>query len=554
MELETLGRERLTRYTEIARLLLKYRNAGIFSASDLDEQALLELSGTGADAPGKPESLAADLEALGPTFIKIGQALSTRPDMVTPAYITALERMQDEVNPLPFETIRELVEQRLGVRLTKAFLSFEERPLASASLGQVHHAVLRDGRHVAVKVLRPGVRRQVLQDLDALRQIADQVDRHSDTGRRYGFYQWLEEGRRSLLRELDYQTEAENLETMHQHMRPYPNIHVPRPIRDYCRPGLLTMDFMPGSKITRVSDFRRLGEDWDELATQLMRSYLDQLFVHGFVHVDPPPGNVLLTDDGQLVVLDLGMVTHLTPKLRDRLLNLMLAVVDGRGEDAADRAIELGARLGDFDRTALVRAISHQVAEYAAGTQHMGEGRLLLEVTRLSAEQGLRPPPEVTLLGKTLLNLETLCNRLSPDLRLQDIVRDRMQHIVRNRTLQSLSPSGLASTLLETHTLMRDIPHQATQILDALANNRFRMKVDAVDEAELMTHLQKIANRITMGLVLAALIVGAAMLMRVETSATLFGYPAFAMVMFLGAGLLGFFLVLTIMFNDRHRR
>jgi predicted unusual protein kinase regulating ubiquinone biosynthesis (AarF/ABC1/UbiB family) len=218
----------LGRTAQILQFLLKYRSAGVFTGLDLDAATLD--AGTEPATEGKPAEFANDLEALGPTFIKIGQALSTRPDMVPAPYLAALERMQDEVAPVPFEDIRRVVEEELGVRMNLAFASFDETPLGSASLAQVHRATLRDGKPVAVKVQRPGIADSVREDLDALMRLAGHADRMTDLGRRMRFADWVHEFGKALMVELDYRAEAENLERFGEHCssRPRSGTTAPR--------------------------------------------------------------------------------------------------------------------------------------------------------------------------------------------------------------------------------------------------------------------------------------------------------------------------------------
>ncbi|MGH8085835.1 MAG: ABC1 kinase family protein [Lysobacter sp.] len=549
----------LARTAKILRFLLKYRNAGAFSGLDLDAAT------AGHDIPpqteGRPEQFVSDLEALGPTFVKIGQALSTRPDMVPPEYLAALERMQDDVSPLQFPVIRQAVEDALGVRLAQAYASFDETPLGCASLAQVHRATLRDGHEVAVKVQRPHALEQIRADLDALASIAGRIDHSTRIGRRMRFGDWVHEFRKTLLAELDYRTEAENLDRFARHFRSYPELKVPTPVWNLTRTRLLTMDLVTGTKVTDISGMRRAEEPLEDLAEALMRGYLDQTFVYGEIHADPHPGNLLVTPDGRLAIFDLGMVAHVPPRQRDHLLKLLFAAVDGRGEEVADEAIAMGTRLEDFDEERYMREIGQLVSRYAAhqsggGHVHtMSEGRLVLDLARIATACGLRTPPELSLLGKTLLSLEAVCHALDPGLDVKRIVEQHLDHVMRERLRKSLSPSNLAGEMIELHGLLRDAPRKLTDVLSLLADNRMQVRVAGLDDSQLLEALQKIANRVAAGMVTAALILASALMMRVDTAGPqLFGYPAIALVLLLVGAALGIAIVLSALFRDRRAK
>ncbi|MDR7192849.1 ABC1 kinase family protein [Luteimonas terrae] len=543
----------LARHAQILRFLMKYRSAGVLSGLEFDP-ATADAAPEGE--PGKPEAFVDDLEALGPTFIKIGQALSTRPDMVPPAYLVALERMQDNVAPLPFEVIHEAIEDALGVRISKIFESFDEKPLGSASLAQVHRATLRDGRKVAVKVQRPGITEQIRDDLDTLARLAGGVDRVTEVGRRIRFADWVHEFRRTLLAELDYRIEAENLDRFDAHFVAYPALFVPKPIWDLTRARVLTMELVEGTKVTDITGLQRTERDMAPLATELLHGYLDQVFVHGEIHADPHPGNLLFTRDGRLALLDLGMVAHVPPRTRERLLKLLFAAVDGRGEQVAAEGIAMGTRLEDFDEGRYYRDVGQLVARYAAqsGATGQTEGRLMLDLVRLATACGLRTAPEMSLLGKTLLHLESVVQALDPDLDMKRVVEDHLNNMMRQRLRKSLSPANLASELMDMQELVRDAPRKVSNVLSLLSENRLRVRLTGLEESHLLESLHKIANRIAAGIVTAALILASAMMMDNPGGPRLFGYPAIALLLFLTGAGLGIAIVLSALLGDRRAK
>ncbi len=556
----SLNPKHLSRYGKIARLLVKYGRSDLVKSAGLEETLLEEApSSNGAGVAIAPTEqavqFAADLEAMGPTYIKLGQLLSTRADLLPAPFIASLARLQDAVEPFPFPEVEEIVASELGVRLSKAFLEFDPEPLAAASLGQVHRALLRNGRAVAVKVQRPGIREQVLSDLEALEDIAEFLDKHTEAGRRYDFCGILDQFRKSLLRELDYQQEARNLATFARNLREFEQIVVPESIPDYTTSRVLTMDYVHGVKITEISPLRRMEMDGEALGESLFRAYMKQILVDGFFHADPHPGNMFLTDDDRLALIDVGMVGRIAPVMQENLLKLLLAVAEGKGEEAAQVVIRIGEPLDDFNEKLYIREVSQLVAQHQNTTvEQIDTGRVVLEITRSAGATGLRLPAELTMLGKTLLNLDLVARTLAPDFDPNEVIRRNASDVMRQRLMKSVSPGNLFSTMLEVNEFVQTLPGRLNRVLDRVADNQLSLKVDAFDEVKLMEGMQKIANRITLGLVLAALIIGAALLMRVETRFRILGYPGIAMVLFLVAALGGLFLAYNILFKDDHRR
>jgi ubiquinone biosynthesis protein len=550
-----LTAERLKTYGGIARLLIRYGRSDLVRKAGLEDMPDEEALAPNTPGAELAERFTSDLERLGSTYIKIGQFLSTRADLLSQPFLDALARLQDSVAPFPFSEVEEIVTAELGVRLSKGFAWFESEPLAAASLGQVHRAAMRDGREVVVKVQRPGIRARVVSELEALEDIASLAEEHTDGGRRYGYVGIVQELRRSLLRELDYRQEARNLVTLRENLAGFERIVVPLPIEDYTTSLVLTSEYVRGEKVTDVGPLGRIDIDGEALADELWAAYLHQVFVDGFVHADPHPGNVLLTADGRIALVDLGMVAHVSPGLQEKLLQLMLAISGGRGEEAATIAFRIGERRDDYDADTFRRQIAALVVENKdAKVAQIEVGRVVLAIVRIAADNGVRIPSELTLLGKTLLNLHEIGRALAPGFDPNAAVRSRAAQLTQRRVRRSVGSASVFGTLLETKDFMERLPGRANKILDALANNELQVTVDAIDEKLLLEGFQKVANRITMGIVLASVIVGAAMLMRVETPFRILGYPGLAMIFFLGAAGAGLWLTFDILLADRSTR
>jgi predicted unusual protein kinase regulating ubiquinone biosynthesis (AarF/ABC1/UbiB family) len=535
---------RLGRYKDLAWFVAKYGRADFVTKP-------IDAADPDAAETASAEAFAKDLESLGPTFIKLGQILSTRADVLPPAYLDALSRLQDHVEPFPFEDVERTIREELGVRITRAFAQFDPVPIAAASLGQVHRAVLRGGREVAVKVQRPDVKERVEKDLGALREIAVVIDRIGGASRQVDAARLLDEFKRTLMSELDYREEARNLITIAHQLRDFEHIVIPLPVDDYSTARVLTMDYVGGTKITAVSRVEWTEVDGAALAEELFRAYLQQILLDGVFHADPHPGNVLLTTDRRIALLDLGMVGRLSPQLQEQLLKLLLAIGEGRGDEAADVVIGLGERRDDFDEAEIRPEIAELVGRFhRASLSEMNVGRVMMEMSRCGNRHGLKMSPDLALLGKTLLHLDDIARVLDPEFDATASMRRNAASLMRRRMLKSATPSNVFAAALDVREFAERLPGRVNKILDAVAANDLKFKVEVIDQGSIIEGLQKVANRIALGLVLAALIVGAAMLMRVPTAMTIFGYPGIAMLLFLTAAAGGFWMAWTILAGD----
>ena len=427
--------------------------------------------------------------------------------------------------------------------------------MAAASLGQAHQAVLRDGRAVVVKVQRPHIRQQIAEDFEVLEQIAGFLAGHTALGRRHRFLVILEEFRLTIQQELNYEREAHNLIALGKNLKDFKLIQVPQPVADYCTRSVLTMEEVQGRKITALGPLARLELKGAPLAEELFKAYLQQVLVDGLFHADPHPGNVFVTNDGRIALIDLGMVGHTAPAMQESLLKILLAISEGNGEAAAEIAIRMSEKLEEFSAPEFRRRITQLVALHRdQGLEQLNVGRSLLEVSGIAQDDGLIVPSELVLLGKTMMQLDEVGRILDPTFDTNASIRRNVAALMVRRGRKEFTQGNVYSALLEMKDFAAGLPSRLNQIMDTITNSELEVKVKATDAKMVMDGMQKIANRITMGIVLAGMIIGASLMMRVPTSFQLFGYPRLAILFFIAAATGGFWLVISIFVSDYKSR
>ncbi|MDT0689856.1 AarF/UbiB family protein [Salegentibacter sp. F188] len=542
----------LDRYRKFISFMLKYWQSDLLqkTASNAMEE---DEENKDYDFEQTPEELVEDLKNMGPTYVKLGQLLSTRPDLLPDAYLKELATLQDDVAPIPYEEVHKIVEEEIGTRISKAFDTFDEKPLASASIGQVHYATLRSRQPVAVKIQRPGIKKKFLEDLDTLKEIADLAVRHTKTARKYSFDHVLEELSRIVLYELDYYREAQNLKTLGRNLSEFPDLIVPQPIDDYCTGKVLTMEYIQGKKITSLSPLKQLEVDYSPLVDQLVEAYLKQIINDGFVHADPHPGNIQFTPDAKIALIDLGMVARFTPQMQENILQLLIAISNTNGAETANVLIGMSEYDEETDLRSFRKAITNIIMESDHSTaKDLQTGRLVIHLNRLSAESGIQIPVELNILGKILLNMDQIVAVLDPDFDLREAIKRHVTKIMQTKVYEELKPENFFTMLLQSKKLAEHAPERLNKISENLANNNFKIKIEAIDEKRVTDGFQKVANRITLGLIIAAMIVGAAMLMQVPSNFMILGYPGLAMLFFLLAALGGMYISYIIIFKDEN--
>jgi ubiquinone biosynthesis protein len=562
------------------------RDQGL-SALSRDEE---RLNGDGTRVENKARAFRERLVELGPAYIKLGQVLATRSDLLPEAYIRELETLHDDVEPLPFPEVSAIIEAELGASVDDLFSSINTAPLGTASLGQVHGATLPDGREVVVKVQRPNIRGLLADDMEFFNELARFMTDHTSAGKRVDMIGILRQLERALSDELDYRIEARNGAHFRRTLAVFPRLLVPRVIEGYSTERVLTTERIHGTKVSEIPPAVRAELDLATLADELTRAYLQQIAVDGHFHADPHPGNIFLvlpTESNpqtpaeavtfganidaprgpskiaraerearelapsaptllepKLALIDFGMTAHLSPSLRDQCIRLLHGLSDDHGDDVAEVLIDMGGPLPGFDRAAFTREINELVSQaYGADVSEIEAGALLNKVIATSYQRGLRLPADLTLLAKTLIHLGGVTRALEPSFEPATAVRENMAEIVANRMRSRLNPGMMYRALSEGADLIGALPRRIDVITRKLADNELTAKLEVPQIAVLVEGLQKVANRVFTGLVLAALIVASAMLL---PQRRVLGTAGFII-----AGALGLYMVGSILWKDR---
>ena len=532
------------------------------------------------------------LVELGPAYIKLGQVLSTRPDLLPEPYIRELEQLQDDVEPLSYDVVEETIQAELGGRISKLFERFDEEPLGTASLGQVHSAELRGGRPVVVKVQRPNIREQLAEDIEFFRELAGFLTAHTEAGERIDMLGIIQQLERALIDELDYRIEARNAATFRRSLAEFPRILVPRVIEAYTTERVLTTERVRGVKVGDVPAITRIEHDFRPVAEEFAKAYLKQITLDGHFHADPHPGNVFVILPGmenprtpsevvageqrleprtpvtplskierdaqqaaapppaesevKLALIDFGMTARLSDSLRDGIVDLLLDIADNRGDDAAETLILLGQVLEPFDRTGYVRDIASLIARnYDLAIGEVQAGEVLYEAINISYQRGLRLPAELTLLAKAMFNLDVVSRGLDPTYTPLEAIREYGNRIVNERARKELSPRRLFQIASSASSLLGELPRRLDQITARMAANDFALRVDAPQLDALLNGMQKIANRIFSGLVLTGLLIASAMLLPYQRALGITGFVIAAIV--------AVYMVVAILLSDRRR-
>ena len=557
---ESLGTVRdLGRLQEIAGVLIRYgfgdmvRRIGMSAALERTGRMLHWDDPEAMAHMAPPERVRCAMQDLGPTFVKLGQVMATRVDLLTPEWTTELGKLQNAVPALPFAQVRPQLVEDLGADPEAVFERLEEAPLAAASLAQTHRAWLADGSAVVLKVRRPGIRDTVEADLRLMARLAEIVEERAPDLRRYHPAEVVQQFSASLRRELDFAAEGRNAERIAANFAGHDEVVVPRVYWEWTSERLNVQECLQGIAGTDLAAVDAAGLDRAQLAATGADIVLKMVLEDGFFHADPHPGNIFYLPDGRIGVIDFGMVGRVSEQRRFQIVQLLHGLVERESAPVADVLMEWGEGGGEVDEARLQADVGAFVDQYrGVPLKDLHMGLMLTDVTTILRDNGLSLPPDLALMIKAFLTLEGMGRQLDPDFDMAGAARPFLQRVV----LQRYSPRTLLKrsrrTALDAMELVGDLPRELRRLLRTARRGRLHLQVEVTSLKAFGEQVDRAANRLTMGVITAALVVGSSIVMNSAGGGVSSRWLlALGVLGFVGAGLIGLWILLSIWRSGR---
>lgn len=538
------------RYRQILAVVFAYGLDDMFDGFKVDRSISACINAVSrkrrnlAASLSRPERFRMALAELGPTFIKLGQALSMRPDFIAVEYVEELARLQDDVPPRPFEEIRDIIECEFKQPVSDLYADFEKTPIASASIGQVHRARLKNGAEIAVKVQRPGLERIIAIDIGIMYHIAALIERHVEEIAFIRPVRIVEEFARTITRELDYNLEADHMERFAANFKGDQTIHIPEVFRDLTTRRVLTMEFVRGIKASDVAAIESIGMDRQEVTRNGANIVLKQIFEHGFFHSDPHSGNIFIMPGHVVAMLDFGQVGTVDQQAREDFVDLIDSVV----LQNAQRATRQLLRISSWEKQPDVRLLEREVSDFIGRHLHttlkdLNLGALVRDLLHMVTRHRLRIPPDIFLMMKALATIEGIARRLDPDF---DMIRQSAPFIQRIK-LERLQPHRIADDLLtlsqEAARFVRQFPNDLLELTRIVRERDFTLKLDENSLEKYQNNQRRTGDRLSLAILVAGLLIASALLLSTSASSsagslTLIGWTGMAAAILAGIGLL----------------
>ncbi len=492
------------------------------------------------------------LEELGPTFIKLGQILSTRPDIVPADVLDELQKLQDHIPAVPTDDIKAQIHRELGYPTEELFKDFEQTPLATASIAQVHRGTLISGEHIVCKVRRPGVETIVATDLDIMMGLAYLIEKHLPGGDSYDPVGLVREFRRTIHRELDFSREGRTTERFAANFADEDAVHIPKVYWKYTGHTVLTLEYVSGIKISNRDKLEEAGLDLKTIARNGADNFLKQVFIHGLFHADPHPGNIHILPGNTLCIFDFGMVGRLDDDLKLHLTELLLCVLRRDVDHLISQLLYSGELHDDSNIKNLKRDLTEFIDDYYdIMLQDLKIGRLLIDFVEILTEYQIKFPSNLMLLSRALFVMEGIGRQLDPDFNMVEQLKPFAEQIMQERYSPLSVAKDAAKTLQSYQALGKSLPKDIKEFINRINRNKFKIDVEHRGFERLINDLDKSTNRISFSMVIAALIIGSSLIMQIDKGPMLFGFPILGLVGYSVAGFLGFGLAIAILRSGR---
>ncbi|MBD3315546.1 MAG: AarF/ABC1/UbiB kinase family protein, partial [Chitinivibrionales bacterium] len=547
------GAVHLGRLGEILSVLVKYGFGDILETFHIEKYVAItrQIFRRGPKTPeiakvSRWERVRMALEELGPTFVKFGQFMSNRPDLLPSELIVELERLQDDATPFSVKEARDIVEKEMGRPIESFMESFSEKPIASASIAQVHTGRLRDGSKVAVKIQRPRIKQTLSIDIDILRFLASLAERRDERFRTFHVTQLVDEFERVLTKELDFQVEATHMERFRGEFLRDKDVHVPEVYSQFTTRKVLVTEFINGIKVSDVETLEKVGIDRKDLARRGADVVLRQVFEHGFFHADPHPGNILVLHNGEICFLDFGAVGIVPSSLRQHLSTILYGVVN-RDSQKIVRTLSLlsHGRVSDLER--LEYDVTEFMEEYSlTSLSEINVGDALSRFANLIVNHGLRIVPGFYILLKALITIENVGYRLDPDFKLSDHLKPHVRRLLRESLRLHHIPYDAYTSLVDLTGLIRDLPFDLKDIVRIIRAGDLRIQFEHRGLEPLMARHVEVMNRLAFAVVVAALIVGSSVIVYSGIPPLFYEIPVIGIIGFLMAAVVGFGLLFSM--------
>jgi len=538
---------------EIGRVAVRHGWGPLLARSGLGDILRIKEK-TGGKPPG-PVELRLALEDLGPTFIKFGQLLSTRPDLVPEEYIRELQKLQDTAPTISIEDVRKVIREELGADPEAAFAAFDEKPLAAASLGQVHTALLHDGSQVIVKVQRPDIKDQIDIDLQIMFRLARLLEQVSERARTYGAAEIVDEFSLVIHEELDYLREGRNTDRLRENMSDVPGIRVPIVHWELTTPRVLTLERIPGIKITDVAELRTAGHDTKKLAHILSSAFLEQIFVDGFFHADPHPGNIIVTPTSEIALVDVGEVGRLDAENKAGALRLLIAFRNQDTRRFAETVISLGISRGDVNLSHLTQDLQRILrGYYDLPARNVNIGMILTRTMEVSARHRVRLPTSFVLVGKVLADIDGINRQLDPDFNFTDAARPYITRGARSEFEAESLKTDFYRVAMDLRSLLFSLPEHINELMRRAVEGNLRLEFKHIGLAELIAKLDKMGTRVSASLLVAAIIIGSSLLVLAGKGPKgWFGLPSLGILGYIMASIFGIYLLISMFRSGKLR-